>query len=139
MRRSLQRNQRRLGAAKLLFLALFLVVGGRAVQLQMLQGEKLMKLGQRQHLKEWIVLPKRGALFDRAGEPGIAIGLRASAPDSRCRAAKPRLGADSQLAGRRREAKDGQRKALYLAQTSGVVSGSGKNSNIERRRHRYVL
>ncbi|HET9548998.1 MAG TPA: penicillin-binding protein, partial [Candidatus Binatia bacterium] len=74
MRRSLQRNQRRLGAAKLLFLALFLVVGGRAVQLQMLQGEKLMKLGQRQHLKEWIVLPKRGALFDRAGEP-LALSM----------------------------------------------------------------
>jgi cell division protein FtsI (penicillin-binding protein 3) len=74
MRRSLQRNQRRLGVAKLLFLALFLVVGGRAVQLQMLQGEKLMKLGQRQHLKEWIVLPKRGALFDRAGEP-LALSM----------------------------------------------------------------
>jgi cell division protein FtsI (penicillin-binding protein 3) len=40
----------------------------------MLQGEKLMKLGQRQHLKEWIVLPKRGALFDRAGEP-LALSM----------------------------------------------------------------
>ena len=74
MRRPLQRNQRRLGVAKILFLALFLIVGGRAVQLQMLQGEKLMKLGQRQHLKEWIVLPKRGALFDRAGEP-LALSM----------------------------------------------------------------
>src|SRR5882724_4677081 len=74
MRRPLQHNQRRLGAAKILFLALFLIVGGRAVQLQMLQGEKLMKLGQRQHLKEWIVLPKRDALFDRAGEP-LALSM----------------------------------------------------------------
>ena len=82
MRRPLQRNQRRLGVAKILFLALFLVVGGRAVQLQMLQGEKLMKLGQRQHLKEWIVLPKRGALFDRAGEP-LEIG-RASCRERVC-------------------------------------------------------
>jgi len=69
MRRSPQRNHRRLWVAKVLFLTLFLTVGGRAFQLQVLQGEKLMRLGQRQHLKEWIVLPKRGALIDRAGEP----------------------------------------------------------------------
>ncbi|HWP23907.1 MAG TPA: penicillin-binding transpeptidase domain-containing protein [Candidatus Binatia bacterium] len=74
MRRSLQRNRRRLAAAKFFFLALFLIVGGRAFQLQVLQGEKLMRLGQRQHLKEWIVLPKRGALFDRSGEP-LALSL----------------------------------------------------------------
>ena len=74
MRRSSQRNQWRLGAAKILFLAMFLVIGGRAVQLQILQGEKLMRLGQRQHLKEWIVLPKRGAMFDRAGEP-LALSM----------------------------------------------------------------
>jgi len=74
MRRSLQRNQRRIAVAKILFLVLFAAVGGRAVQLQLLQGEKLMKLGQRQHLKEWIVLPKRGALFDRGGEP-LALSM----------------------------------------------------------------
>jgi cell division protein FtsI (penicillin-binding protein 3) len=33
-----------------------------------------MRLGQRQHLKEWIVLPKRGAVFDRAGEP-LALSM----------------------------------------------------------------
>ena len=33
-----------------------------------------MRLGERQHLKEWIVLPKRGAVFDRAGEP-LALSL----------------------------------------------------------------
>lgn len=74
MRRSLQRNQRRIAAAKIMFLLLFVAVGARAVQLQMLQGERLMKLGQRQHLKEWIVLPKRGALFDRGGEP-LALSM----------------------------------------------------------------
>jgi len=74
MRRPLRRNLRRLGVAKILFLALFLVIGGRAVQLQVLQGDKLMRLGQRQHLKEWIVLPKRGALFDRSGEP-LALSM----------------------------------------------------------------
>lgn len=74
MRRPLRHNQRRVTVAKLLFLALFLVVGGRAAQLQLLQGDKLMRLGQRQHLKEWIVLPKRGALFDRTGEP-LALSM----------------------------------------------------------------
>lgn len=74
MRRSLQRNHRRLMIAKLFFLAIFLAVAGRAFQLQVLQGEKLMRLGQRQHLKEWIVLPKRGALIDRAGEP-LALSM----------------------------------------------------------------
>ncbi|HYT53993.1 MAG TPA: penicillin-binding transpeptidase domain-containing protein [Verrucomicrobiae bacterium] len=74
MRRSLPRNHSRLGVAKILFLAMFLVIAGRAFQLQVLQGEKLMQLGERQHLKEWIVLPKRGALLDRAGEP-LALSM----------------------------------------------------------------
>jgi cell division protein FtsI (penicillin-binding protein 3) len=74
MRRSLQRNHNRLRVAKMFFLALFLVIAGRAFQLQVLQGERLMRLGERQHLKEWIVLPKRGALFDRAGEP-LALSM----------------------------------------------------------------
>jgi cell division protein FtsI (penicillin-binding protein 3) len=74
MRCSLQRNHSRLGVAKILFLAMFLVIAGRAFQLQVLQGERLMRLGERQHLKEWIVLPKRGALLDRAGEP-LALSM----------------------------------------------------------------
>jgi len=39
-------------------------------------GEKLKRLGERQHLKEWIVLPKRGAVMDRTGEP-LALSLEA--------------------------------------------------------------
>jgi len=74
MRRPVRRGQHRLGIAKILFLALFLVIGGRAIHLQVMQGDKLMRLGQRQHLKEWIVLPKRGALFDRTGEP-LALSM----------------------------------------------------------------
>jgi cell division protein FtsI (penicillin-binding protein 3) len=74
MRRALERNHRRLWVAKILFLALFAVIGGRAFQLQVLQGDKLKRLGQRQHLKEWIVLPKRGAFIDRAGEP-LALSM----------------------------------------------------------------
>ena len=76
MRRSYQGNRLRLGVAKVLFVFLFVVVGGRAFQLQVLQGEKLKRLGERQHLKEWIVLPKRGAVMDRAGEP-LALSLEA--------------------------------------------------------------
>src|SRR5207249_7101590 len=72
--RPLQGIQFRLGLARILFLLLFLVIAGRAFQLQVLQGERLMRLGERQHLKEWIVLPKRGALFDRAGEP-LALSM----------------------------------------------------------------
>ncbi|HVO95169.1 MAG TPA: penicillin-binding protein 2, partial [Terriglobales bacterium] len=74
MRRSLRRNHRRLAIIQALFVVFALVVGGRAFQLQVLQGDRLMRLGQRQHLKEWIVLPKRGAVLDRSGEP-LALSL----------------------------------------------------------------
>src|SRR6476660_5494280 len=76
MRRSFQANRRRLLFAKVLFSFLFLIVGGRAFQLQVLQGDRLKRLGERQHLKEWIVLPKRGAVLDRSGEP-LALSLEA--------------------------------------------------------------
>ncbi len=76
MKRSYRGNRLRLGLAKALFLALFVVVGGRAFQLQVLQGDKLKRLGERQHLKEWIVLPKRGSVMDRAGEP-LALSMEA--------------------------------------------------------------
>jgi len=57
MRRSLQRNHSRLGVAKILFLAMFLADRGRAFQLQVLQGERLMRLGERQHLKNGSCCP----------------------------------------------------------------------------------
>jgi cell division protein FtsI (penicillin-binding protein 3) len=74
MRRSFQKNRLRLGLARVLFALIFVAVAGRAFQLQVLQGERLKRLGERQHLKEWIVLPKRGAVLDRAGEP-LALSL----------------------------------------------------------------
>jgi len=49
MRRSLESNRSRLWFVKGLFALLFLVVAGRAFQLQMLQGEKLKTLGEKQH------------------------------------------------------------------------------------------
>jgi cell division protein FtsI (penicillin-binding protein 3) len=76
MRRSLQKNRVRLGCARIVFAVVFAVIAGRAVQLQLVQGSQLKKLGERQHLKEWIVLPKRGAVLDRSNEP-LALSLEA--------------------------------------------------------------
>jgi cell division protein FtsI (penicillin-binding protein 3) len=76
MKRSLQKNRSRLRIAQGLFVILFVIVSGRAFQLQVLQGERLRRLGERQQLKEWIVLPKRGAVVDRSGEP-LALSLEA--------------------------------------------------------------
>jgi cell division protein FtsI (penicillin-binding protein 3) len=76
MRRSFQKNRLRLGFARVLFALIFMAVAGRAFQLQVLQGDKLKRLGERQHLKEWIVLPKRGAVLDRGSEP-LALSLEA--------------------------------------------------------------
>jgi cell division protein FtsI (penicillin-binding protein 3) len=84
MRRSLQTNRFRLGCAQVVFVLIFLVVAGRAVQLQIVQGDKLKKLGERQHLKEWIVLPKRGAVLDRSNEP-LALSLEAQSVYARPR------------------------------------------------------
>lgn len=76
MKRSPKGFKVRLAVAGVFFVALFLAVGVRAFQLQILQGEKLRRLGERQHLKEWTILPKRGTIFDRGGEP-LALGLEA--------------------------------------------------------------
>ncbi|MBI2359430.1 MAG: penicillin-binding protein 2, partial [Deltaproteobacteria bacterium] len=66
----------RLVLSGVVFFLLFTAVALRAVQLQIVQGQKLRRLGERQHLKEWIVQPKRGTVFDRAGEP-LALSLEA--------------------------------------------------------------
>ncbi|MFQ5683655.1 MAG: penicillin-binding protein [Candidatus Binatia bacterium] len=78
MKRSLKTTKAkpRLAISTFLFLFMFLVVGLRAFQLQILQGKKLKRLGEKQHHKEWIVLPKRGAILDRAGEP-LALSVEA--------------------------------------------------------------
>jgi cell division protein FtsI (penicillin-binding protein 3) len=84
MRRSYRGDRLRLGVAKVLFLVLFVLIGARAFQLQVLQGERLKRLAERQHLKEWIVLPKRGTVLDRAGEP-LALSLEAQSVYARPR------------------------------------------------------
>lgn len=84
MRRSLHEIRFRLGLARILFLAMFLVVALRSFQLQILQGDQLKRLGERQHLKEWIVQPKRGTILDRGGE-SLALSLEAQSVYARPR------------------------------------------------------
>ena len=45
MRRPLKRNRLRLACAKIVFLLVFVIIGGRAFQLQVLQGDWLMRQG----------------------------------------------------------------------------------------------
>lgn len=87
MKRSFKRARTRLAAAALFFVLMFLAVGFRAFQLQIFQGERLKRLGERQHLKEWIVLPKRGTILDRSGE-SLAISLEAQSVYARPRRLK---------------------------------------------------
>ena len=98
MRRALKRNRLRLGCVKIVFLVVFLIVGGRAFQLQLFQGDRLMRLGQRQHLKEWIVLPKRGAVYDRGNEP-LALSLESQSVYVRPHRLRNLAEANSTLAG----------------------------------------
>jgi cell division protein FtsI (penicillin-binding protein 3) len=74
MKRPLQGVRPRFVVSILAFLVLFVVLGFRAFQLQVLRGEELKHLGERQHLKEWVLLPKRGTILDRDGEP-LALSL----------------------------------------------------------------
>lgn len=76
MRKSSRGNKTRLALAGMLFFLMFGAIVVRAVQLQIVEGERLKRLGERQHLKEWIVLPKRGTIVDRNREP-LALSLEA--------------------------------------------------------------
>jgi len=102
MRRSFAGVKLRLSVAGLFFLLLFAAVGLRAFQLQILDGEKLKQLGEKQHLKEMIVLPKRGTILDRAGEP-LALSLEGQS-----------------VYARPRRIKEPQAAALGLAQALGL-------------------
>ena len=97
MKRSFQRIKFRLALSGLFFLLIFLAVAVRAFQLQILEGEKLKRLGERQHLTEWIVLPKRGSIVDRAGEP-LAVSLEAQSVYARPRRVKEPESAGRSLA-----------------------------------------
>lgn len=84
MKKSARTNRVRLALAGMLFFLMFVAIGVRAVQLQIVDGERLKRLGERQHLKEWIVLPKRGTIVDRNREP-LALSLEAQSVYARPR------------------------------------------------------
>ena len=74
MRRSFKEIRFRLGVAKIVFLLFFVVVAGRAFQLQVVRGQELRRLGEAQQLKMMTSLPKRGAVLDRSGD-SLAVSL----------------------------------------------------------------
>ncbi len=70
----------RLASLLAIFLVLFIALLSRAFQLQVLSGEKLKTLAQRQHVTTLQLHPQRGMIFDRNGEK-LAISVLA---DSVC-------------------------------------------------------
>jgi cell division protein FtsI (penicillin-binding protein 3) len=74
MRRSLKEKKFRLAVAQILFLFSFVLILGRAFQLQVLRGPELRRLAEAQHLKKMISLPRRGAVLDRSGE-SLAVSV----------------------------------------------------------------
>jgi cell division protein FtsI (penicillin-binding protein 3) len=74
MRHSFRLARPRLAFLSGFFLLIFLAIGLRAFYLQILQGDDFRRRGERQHLKESILLPKRGSIYDRSGEP-LAVSV----------------------------------------------------------------
>lgn len=58
----------------LMFLVLFIALISRAFQLQVLSGQKLKKLAQRQHTAVLQLQPERGIIYDRNGEK-LAVSI----------------------------------------------------------------
>lgn len=77
----------RLRLAGGLLLLLLLAVALRAIQLQAFDGERLARMGERQHLQEWIVQPERGTIFGRQGD-ALAISIEAQSVYARPRRLK---------------------------------------------------
>ena len=88
----------RLASVLVIFLILFIALLSRAFQLQVLSGEKLKNLAQRQHTATFPLQPERGMIYDRNGEK-LAVSVLA---DSVCadptRIADP-VRASQQIAG----------------------------------------
>ena len=70
----------RLVSVLMVFLVLFIALLSRAFQLQVLSGEKLKNLAQRQHTATLQLQPERGMIYDRNGEK-LAVSVLA---DSVC-------------------------------------------------------
>ena len=58
----------RLASILAVFLILFIALLSRAFQLQVLSGEKLKTLAQRQHITTLPIHSERGMIYDRNGE-----------------------------------------------------------------------
>ena len=69
-------------------LLLLLAVAARAIHLQAFDGERLARLGERQHIQERIVVPKRGTILSRNGE-SLAISIESHSVYVRPRRLKP--------------------------------------------------
>ena len=74
MNKAIKKTRLRLAATGAAFALAFLALGLRAVQLQIFRGPELKGLGDRQHLVEWMVRPKRGSILDRTGDP-VAVSI----------------------------------------------------------------
>ncbi len=64
----------------IVFLVLFIALISRAFQLQVLSGQKLKTLAQKQHTATLQLQPERGVIYDRNGEK-LAVSIMA---DSVC-------------------------------------------------------
>ncbi len=58
----------RIATLLVFFLVLFIALGSRAFQLQILSGKELKALANRQHTQILLLQPERGIIFDRNGE-----------------------------------------------------------------------
>jgi cell division protein FtsI (penicillin-binding protein 3) len=66
----------RMGIILTMFLVLFIALISRAFQLQVLSGQKLKTLAQRQHTTVLQLPPERGVIYDRNGEK-LAVSIMA--------------------------------------------------------------
>ncbi len=88
----------RLAFVMIFFLILFIALFSRAFQLQVLSGEKLKNIAQRQHTATLQLQPERGMIYDRNGEKLAVSVLADSVYADPTRIADP-VRASQQIAG----------------------------------------
>lgn len=109
---SLRRSNMRLRSSLVFVTVLFLVLVGRAVQIQVVHGAEYQELAERQHVREFATMAKRGVIYDRNGEE-LAVSRRMATigadplfvvdPDAAAAALAPILDLDTvELAGKLR-------------------------------------
>lgn len=72
---SLRRSNMRLRSSLVFVTVLFLVLVGRAVQIQVVHGAEYQAMAERQHVREFATSSKRGVIYDRNGEE-LAVSRR---------------------------------------------------------------